>query len=83
MKCSDQERDEIQARLNRIYSAMDELQLSLDTYHSWTRASSEEQSDTQSKEPAIEDLKKVQKINKIVQDMPRLLHEVQHMLSGM
>ena len=83
MKCSDQERDEIQARLNDIYSAMDGLQLSLDTYHSWTRVSSEDQSNAQPKEPAIEDLKIVRKINQIVQDMPRLLHEVQHMLDGM
>lgn len=79
MKCSDQERDEIQARLNGIYSAMDELQLSLDTYHSLTRTSSEDQSN----EPSIEDLKKVRKINQIVQGMPKLLHEVQHMLNGM
>ena len=79
MKCSDQERDEIQARLNGIYSAMDELQLSLDTYHSLTRVSPEDQSN----EPTIEDLKKVRKINQIVQDMPKLLKEVQHMLSGM
>ena len=83
MNCSDQERDEIQARLNGIYSAMDELQLSLDTYHSLTRASSEDPSNTQSNEPTIEDLKKVRKINQIVQDMPKLLKEVQHMLSGM
>ena len=83
MKCSNQERDEIQERLNSVYSSMDELQLSLDTYHSWTKASSESHSDEQEKEPDIEDLKKAQKINQIIQDMPRLLHEVQHMLNGM